>query len=738
MRENPDATFRRTRLVAAAMTLLILSTIAASRNLILDGSSFETGYDGFSCLLAYAWTKHGLAGGDPRRGVLDPSTSAHGKCSLKLAFNPPYGVPGYSPWCTFRWIKIKEGQRYTVSLYAKAAREGQRLTVSVCDSWQDWGWSTFTLTTLWQRYSHQITAGKTEGNYAWVLIPFPEDGVAWIDGVQLEEGELTEYSPGRPVDLGVSCDYPTKYENLFFLGDKVALEATVFSDLAQKQDLLLQYSVEDYFGQTPYRGTVRVAATPKSATLKHIELGKLERGPYKATLRVMNQSGELLDCEELVFGVIKPRQANTKIESQFGTHGFPHSVLEHCGVRWIRTYLLAWPAVEPVEGRFSWPEEREEGRLFLRNLEKHQINALPVLQGTAKWALTDTPAHGGWAKEESKTAKLPRLDAWRRYVFEVVSRYRDRFKHWEVMNEPTAYMNAEDYLPFLKAAYEEAKRADPNCKIVAGDTAWKNTPFFREMLAKDALDYIDVFCGHFYGVAESGPPEVKYGREGADAIVGFLKQAFRERGKPDLEIWNTEEGTYVPPWYTKEIMPKSREPWHRVPNVHRQARDLVRSHLIELGSGIRKVFWFYELYSEQCADARWIIRPEGIYAIEYDGSPRPALIAYSVMTEKLEGATPLEKEIRLGDKMHCFVFAKSGGSVGAVWYWGDDGKDLTLVLPKEPKVRVSNMMGNPVPAARGNETRLRLEGNPLYLEASGLTAQELSAHLSRARVVPTK
>ena len=132
------------------------------------------------------------------------------------------------------------------------------------------------------------------------------------------------------------------------------------------------------------------------------------------------------------------------------------------------------------------------------------------------------------------------------------------------------------------------------------------------MMDKGALGYIDVFCGHLYGLAQTGTPEVKYGGIGADAIVDFLRQSFRARGKPNLQIWNTEEGTYAPSWYTKEIVPKSREPWHRVPDVRRQARDMVRSHIIELGSGVQKVFWFYELYSEQGANARWIIRPEGM------------------------------------------------------------------------------------------------------------------------------
>jgi hypothetical protein len=246
------------------------------------------------------------------------------------------------------------------------------------------------------------------------------------------------------------------------------------------------------------------------------------------------------------------------------------------------------------------------------------------------------------------------------------------------------------------------------------------------------LDYLDVFCGHLYGLAETGPPEVKFGGIGPETIVDFLRQSFQVRGKPNLPIWNTEEGTYAPSWYTKEIVPKSREPWHRVPNARRQARDMVRSHLIELGSGVQKLFWFYELYSEQGANARWIIRPEGMDGIEYDGAPRPMLVAYSVMTEKLEGAVPFDKKVVLGDKLHCFVFAKRAGSVAAVWSWGDE-KTVALTLPKQSELLISDMMGNPVRTGP-SDTVLEVDGNPLYLEAAGLGAQELFDHLSRTRV----
>ncbi|HJN16646.1 MAG TPA: carbohydrate binding domain-containing protein, partial [Armatimonadota bacterium] len=447
----------------ALLALCLTGPASGGPNLILDGSSFETGYDGFSSFLAYTWIKHGLAG-DPRRGEIDPTTAAHGDHSLKLRFVPPFGREGFSPWCTFRWIKLEQGKTYTVSLYAKGERDGLPLTVSVGDKWQDWGWSNFRLTTEWKRYSNRITMGETEGSYAWVLIPFPEDGVAWIDGVQLEEGDLTDYAPGRPVDLGLSCNHPTKNENLYFGGEDVRIRPSVFSE-TDPGDLTIRYSVEDYFGNTPYSGE-RPPARPE------IRLGKVPLGSYRATVEVIGGSGEVFDAEELIFGVIDGTPREPVADSHFGLHGFAHSALEHLGVRWLRTYLLAWPAVQPEDGPFSWPEEREEDQFFLRSLDELGISALPVLAAVPAWANSDTPTHGGWSKGQSETAKMPRLDAGERYVFETVSRYKDRFTHWEVMNEPTAWMNAEDFLPILKTAHEAAKRADPDCLIVAGDTAW--------------------------------------------------------------------------------------------------------------------------------------------------------------------------------------------------------------------------------------------------------------------------
>jgi hypothetical protein len=722
--------------VSLALLLAVLLGASASArgpNLVRDGSSFETGYDGFSSFLAYTWTKHGLAGTNPRRGVIDTSTAAHGTASLKLQFEPPYGRKGFTPWCTFRWMKVKEGQTYTVSLYARGSRSGQQLTMSVADKWQPWGWCRFSLTTEWQRYSKQITMGKTEGGYARVLIPYPEDGPAWIDAVQFEEGRLTDYAPGKSVDLGLSSNHSTKYENLFFHGDEVRLEARIFCNDDGERDLSLEFSVEDYFDAVPYQGTSAVAVQPGHTTVP-IPLGTVDRGSYKATVKILDGQGNTLDFEELVFGVLGDQGSRTGGDSQFGLHGFPHPVLEHCGTRWLRTYLLAWSAVEPQEGRFSWPEQRDQDRLFLRNLDESGIKALPVLGVIPPWARSDQPAHGGWSEGQSLDAKIPRLDAWSRYVFETVSRYKDRFSHWEVMNEPSAWMNAEDYVPILKAAHDAAKKADPDCFIVAGDTAWPDSEWLRELVKRGGLDSIDVFCGHFYGVAQSGPPEAKYRGRGADSVIDYLRRVLRRAGRPDLPIWNTEEGTYVPPWYTKEIMPRSHEPWHRVPDVHRQARDMVRSHVIQLANGIRKVFWFYELYSERGTDARLISRPEGMYACEYDGSPRPALVAYSVMTEQLAGLTPYRAQVQWGEKAHCYVFSGDGRSVAVAWHWGEQNTDITVVLRPDRRLVVWNMMGNARDAAAGEKVRLELSGDPVYVQATGVSAEELFKILSDAEV----
>lgn len=120
--------------------------------------------------------------------------------------------------------------------------------------------------------------------------------------------------------------------------------------------------------------------------------------------------------------------------------------------------------------------------------------------------------------------------------------------------------------------------------------------------------------------------------------------------------------------------------------------------------------------------------------IEYDGAPKPMLIAYSVMTEKLEGAAPFEREVLLGDKQHCFVFSKGAGSVAVAWSWDDEGKKISVTLPEGLRPKVSNMMGHPVQAERDGRIVLSLDGNPLYVEAEHLPAQQLFAQLSRARV----
>ena len=59
------------------------------------------------------------------------------------------------------------------------------------------------------------------------------------------------------------------------------------------------------------------------------------------------------------------------------------------------------------------------------------------------------------------------LDKFAAYVHAAVTHYKERVKHWEILNEP-GYLRPEDYAKLLAVAYRACKDADPMCHVIGG------------------------------------------------------------------------------------------------------------------------------------------------------------------------------------------------------------------------------------------------------------------------------
>ena len=89
------------------------------------------------------------------------------------------------------------------------------------------------------------------------------------------------------------------------------------------------------------------------------------------------------------------------------------------------------------------------------------LEILGLLDYTAGWAV----GAGG-----PVSFAPPPHDLWSNYVAQVVGRYKDRVRAWEVWNEPNVPVfwtgTKEEYAALLAVTYDTIKRVDPSATVL--------------------------------------------------------------------------------------------------------------------------------------------------------------------------------------------------------------------------------------------------------------------------------
>jgi hypothetical protein len=100
--------------------------------------------------------------------------------------------------------------------------------------------------------------------------------------------------------------------------------------------------------------------------------------------------------------------------------------------------------------------------------------------------------------------------------------------------------------------------------------------------------------------------------------------------------------------------------------------------------------------------------------MDYDGRPKPTMMAYSALEQHLDGATP-RRVLRRGD-LTAHLFSRPSGAVAVVW--SDNRRPLAA-----EGAAVHDLMGNDEP-----KPMLR-PGEPVFVVAPGFTADQLATAL---------
>lgn len=394
------------------------------------------------------------------------------------------------------------------------------------------------------------------------------------------------------------------------------------------------------------------------------------------------------------FGIdaLKPRFGKDmpniwKIEEELGNY------LVDAGIRWDRA-SIDWGDVQAEkDGAFDWSFTDQMVKVY----SERPISGYCLLMGRGKWMTAEPHTDD----ERAQFAK---------YVYEVVTRYKDTFKVWEIWNEPNIpsfwkVPNAEDYTLLLKAAYAAAKKADPTCVIISGGTSTVDIGWIKKVLfVNGSWDSCDAVAIHPYSMG--GSPA----SQGLSELIRMTRAA-ATKGGVQKPVWISEVG------YTTDTTPESEL---------FQAQNLVQEYVIALTEGVRKTFWFtLGDWSE-----RWGIiageKNQPDWGFTSTKRPKPALYAAKHLISALSptGLRPTYMGY-LPDtgKVSAIAFLADGDAKQPVLVtWAPFGAHDTLELPRGAPLHALNAHGKTVPI---DDFVLRVTEVPIILtgfKAGGLKA----------------
>ncbi|MGC9004196.1 MAG: endo-1,4-beta-xylanase [bacterium] len=348
-------------------------------------------------------------------------------------------------------------------------------------------------------------------------------------------------------------------------------------------------------------------------------------------------------------------------------------LLKEAGVKWVRIFP-EWAHIQPRENEWNFSLSDS----IIKSAKDNNLQILGIFLYLAPWVSAKPPS--------TRAFPIKDIKYWRDYVREVVKRYKDDVKYWEVYNEFAAFSEngtPKDYAELVINAYEVAKEVDPNCKIGLN---WNEFDLssLEKVIELGASGHFDFVCVHPYALLDA----VMKGREEAFLRMGenFRKLLRRTKQKDDIQLWVSEIG-----------QPANDEPSSQL----RQAEALVKAYVLCLVQEIEKVFWFEGRGPSYGKGGSFGI-------IGWNWEKRPSFYALQTLTNLLGPQPKYIGWFQLSKHSHSFLFQGEKGAVLISWAIRDGYK---ISLPKG--VRALDLTGKPLPI---NEKReLQLSTTPIFL-----------------------
>jgi len=392
-------------------------------------------------------------------------------------------------------------------------------------------------------------------------------------------------------------------------------------------------------------------------------------------------------------------------------------------MKWVRYNAIRWDVVQPDgPGTYNWSA--------LSNVEADLIRArqsglrpIVIIRGTPSWAQKVPGYFCGPIKQEN-------LDEFANFLRALTQRYKDspyNIKYWELGNEPdapwdvlgtnsgfgcwgdgndTSGFGGGHYAEMLKQAYPAIKSADPQAQVLIGGLLydWKdphNRPminFLRGVLVNGGGDYFDILSYHSYHY------DGRWAAWGGGLVgkTNHIKQVLAEYGYASKPMMCTESAYRT---FGDDSL------------LEEQANFVVTDYIRGFALGLKTYVWYGLKTNDFSGSA--LLYP--------DSSPKPAYIAYKVMTHELEEWF-YNREMTAAETGYAdvkgHIFRKGSQSKWVLWATDDVGRDVSFAVSLSPsgQFRVVDRAGNAQTRSDGddgstdNKVTIFVGDSPVYVE----------------------
>ncbi len=725
--------------LVAALMLAGMSSSAAEN--LMYNSSFELGSKGYGCF--HGVTVESGAIDFPDNGMaVDVGVHQFGGQSLRLTCTVPYTttlagselklVPEKKYTFSF-WAKSDVANRSVNLIFSSRTPEGKTVKTNRKET-------SFPLGKEWSRYSFAVTP---QAEYYLFNLTCSVPGSFWLDGLQMEEGELTEYHPASEIETAVYL--PKTVSGTDEIKGEVCaiaygqtqarqrVKLAVFDSFLEQQtaeqvlefDLPAGKMVKRDFTFTGTRfGGLTVLPTPgvaaSAAFLVHLH-----------ALPDSRHGGFQLGCNGNFIGRGISLPGNRGART-LNTYGGPDTLARDRvmigGLFRVWGNDLTWRYLEPEQGKFVWNRSdrmvAEAGKQGLK-LEftltgNFCNNEYPGQQYLPDWVIqrdrSGKPEKSLLLKNESSRhmTYLPPLEDWRDYVRAVASRYKGKIAYYDPINESNVGFPPETYLEYLRVAYEEIKKADPAAQVVAlsttEDIGGRAAKFMEDVLRLGGGNFLDAISFHPYGSRMDDTKGVT-----AMQRIRQLRQIMQAAGV-DKPLWNDET------LYLNSTPQGHYELENQVPTG-----AIARRLMMDMGEGLAaNTSLSFEQYFKDPQNphhlrANWeqVLQPSEIYAEQ------------NAAASFLTGAAPV-KTLELRGDVLGYLFKNRDRLCAAIWSRTQQKKSVTIKAAGGAKISAFDLLGNKTQS--GPEVVLELGRQPHYLEWTGGNAEVAAKSLEEAQI----